>query len=140
MNQDFLAKPNDRNQYYIVAESYLANAIEEVNVTIPTILKEDLHYIKHGPLEFVLSSWDNPIPKSPETEPETRSVIKITQSDIQEVKPKTKSKRKRKRSANLSNDDAKILAALNREKTESKKNHNILSERHGLKQLFNPQI
>ena len=140
LNQDFLAKPNDRNQYYIVAESYLANAIEEVNVTIPTILKENLHYINHGPLEFVLSSWDNPIPKSPEIEPETRPEKKLFQPDIQEAKPKTKSKRKRKRSANLSNDDAKILAALNREKTESKKNHNILSERHGLKKLFNPQI
>ena len=142
LNQDFLAKPNDRNHYYIVGESFLGKDMEEVNVTIPTILKENLHYIKQGPLEFVLSSWDNPIPKSPEIEPNIDSRVeeKITQSVTQEAKPKTKSKRKRKRNANLSDDDAKILAALNREKTESKKNHNILSERHGLKKLFNPQI
>ena len=112
--------------------------IEEVDVTIPKILKEDLHYINNGPLDFVLSSWHKPIPKSPEIQPEPK-IVEPAAKPVSETKP-AKSKRNRKRKQRMSVEDSEILKALNRDKTQSKKNHNILAERHGIKNLFNPQI
>ena len=139
LNQDFLAKPHDRNYYYVVAQSYLSNNIKEVDVTIPNILKENLHYIKSGPLDFVLSSWNNPIPKT-QTEVQPDFEPKIAEKPVIEGKPKSKRNRKRGSKQRMTWEDAQILKALNREKTQSQQNHNILSERHGIKKLFNPQI